>query len=358
MNNRPPDKPKLRPGDWIEVRSPDEILQTLEKDGTLNGLPFMPEMIEWCGRRARVFQRVIQAVVDGASLSHYSESFVRAFKNDDVVLLEGARCSGAAHGGCQRACMIFWKEAWLRKVEDSESSQPAKLEGEAQLRARLKTTAGPDAYFCQSSEFVKATRHLTALRRLWNRVTNVRVGNCGPLEMVRRLAVWTWWKARQKLSGPFPRGTLQKTPAEALDLQPGEWVEVKPLHEIVATLDEKGKNRGLHFFPDMSRHCGRRYRVRSRADHFIAEGTGQMRHFRHTVLLEGALSDSATYAFGGCPRSDLLCWREIWLRRVQPSPAANANPRDAADVAVTATRPVPGPPIRHPSAASVSHKDV
>jgi hypothetical protein len=87
------------------------------------------------------------------------------------------------------------------------------------------------------------------------------------------------------------------------------------LKEIVKTLDAKGKNRGLHFSPDMIRHCGRRYRVRNRADNFIAEGTGQMRHFRHTVILEGVLSDSATYAFGGCPRSDFLYWREIWLRR-------------------------------------------
>lgn len=309
--------PPLRPGDWVEVRRPEEILQTLDEDGMLDGLPFMPEMVDWCGRRARVFQRVVQAVVDGASLRHYSESFVRAFKNDDVVLLEEARCSGAAHGGCQRACMIFWKEAWLRKVGASEPTDAPPAGDKKPLLARLRTTTGPDTYLCQSSQFVKATRSLTTLQRLRNCVTTVRAGNCGPLEMVRQLAVWMWWKARQKLCGPYPRGTLRKTPAEALDLQPGEWVEVKPLREIVATLDKNGKNRGLHFSPDMIRHCGRRYRVRSRADNFIAEGTGEMRHFRHTVILEGALSDSATYAFGGCPRNDFLYWREIWLRRVQ-----------------------------------------
>lgn len=315
-------KGRLRPGDWVEVRSAGEILQTLDEHGTLDGLPFMPEMTEWCGRRARVFQRVVQAVVDGASLSHYAESFVRAFKKDDVVLLEDLRCSGAAHGGCQRGCMIFWKEAWLRRVGDTaDAAEGPPGDGEP-LRARLRTIHQEDRYFCQSSEFVKATRPLTARERWRNCFTAVRAGNCGPWGMARQLAVWAWWKVRQALLGPYPRGTLNKTPVEVLDLQPGEWVEVKPLKEIVATLDAKGKNRGLHFSPDMIRHCGRRYRVRSRADNFIAEGTGQMRHFRHTVILEGVLSDSATYAFGGCPRSDFLYWREIWLRRVQAGEAS------------------------------------
>lgn len=326
-------KGRLRPGDWVEIRRAAEILQTLDDRGTLDGLPFMPEMAEWCGRRARVFQRVVQAVVDGASLSHYTESFVRAFKHDDVVLLEGLRCSGAAHGGCQRGCMIFWKEAWLRPV--SARAIPAEsppTDGDP-LRTRFPTTQGEDRYFCQSSEFVKATRPLTTRERLRNCFTAVSAGNCRPLEMARQLAVWAWWKLRYKLCGPYPRGSLKKTPAEVLDLRPGEWVEVKPLKEIVATLDAKGKNRGLHFSPDMIRHCGRRYRVRSRADNFIAEGTGQMRHFRHTVILEGVLSDSATYAFGGCPRSDFLYWREIWLRRVQPlevpDPAREASSTSA-----------------------------
>ncbi len=338
---------RLRPGDWVEVRSADEILHGLDTTGTLDGLPFMPEMVEFCGKRFRVFQRVVQAVVDGASLGNYSESFVREFKNNDVVLLEGLRCSGVAHGGCQRGCMVFWKEAWLRKV-GAATSQPEPLpEGCARLRARLKTTTGPETYFCQSSEFVKATNPLSQLQRFKKCFAAVRAGNCSLPEMVRQLMVWTWWKVHRKLLGEYPRGTQKKTPAEVLALQPGEGVEVKPLDEIIATLDEKGKNRGLHFSPDMIPCCGRRYSVRSRADKFIAEGTGEMRQFRNTVILEGALCDSATYSFGGCPRSDFLYWREIWLKRVQPkgsiedgaaSPAVRNAPVPRAAPTETALR--------------------
>ena len=35
----------LRKGDLVEVRSEEEILRTLDADGKLDGLPFMPEML-------------------------------------------------------------------------------------------------------------------------------------------------------------------------------------------------------------------------------------------------------------------------------------------------------------------------
>ena len=44
----------LRPGEWVEVLSQAEILATLNDDGTLDGLPFMPEMLTHCGSRYKV----------------------------------------------------------------------------------------------------------------------------------------------------------------------------------------------------------------------------------------------------------------------------------------------------------------
>ena len=46
----------LRAGDWVEVRSAAEILATLDERGRLDALPFMPEMLQYCGRRFRVFK--------------------------------------------------------------------------------------------------------------------------------------------------------------------------------------------------------------------------------------------------------------------------------------------------------------
>ena len=48
---------KLRAGDWVEVRSKEEILRTLDATGRLDGLPFMPQMFQYCGQRFKVFKR-------------------------------------------------------------------------------------------------------------------------------------------------------------------------------------------------------------------------------------------------------------------------------------------------------------
>jgi hypothetical protein len=47
----------LRAGEWVEVRSKEEILATLDKKGRQDELPFMPQMFAYCGQRSRVFKR-------------------------------------------------------------------------------------------------------------------------------------------------------------------------------------------------------------------------------------------------------------------------------------------------------------
>src|SRR5690348_16366791 len=107
---------RLRRGDWVEIKGPTEILQTLDADGAVDHVPFMPEMLPFCGRTFRVARRVVK------SCSLGSRSSMRGFPTDDLVLLEGLRCSGADHDGCQKACMIFWREAWLRRVSAAPAS--------------------------------------------------------------------------------------------------------------------------------------------------------------------------------------------------------------------------------------------
>jgi len=41
---------RLRPGDLVEVKAPEEILETLDADGTVDQLPFMPEMSSSAGK--------------------------------------------------------------------------------------------------------------------------------------------------------------------------------------------------------------------------------------------------------------------------------------------------------------------
>ena len=87
------DSRRLRPGDLVEVRPPAEILATLDDQGALDGVPFMPEMLQYIGGRFTVSRRVekiCDTIADTGSL-----------RMRDAVYLEDLRCTGSGHGGCQ-----------------------------------------------------------------------------------------------------------------------------------------------------------------------------------------------------------------------------------------------------------------
>ncbi len=111
------DDGNLRAGDWVEVRSKEEILGTLDKRGELGALPFMPEMFQYCGRRFQVFKRAHKTCDPPNGLA--------ARRMASGVHLASVRCDGMAHGGCQAGCLIFWKEAWLKRVAGKDQSPPA-----------------------------------------------------------------------------------------------------------------------------------------------------------------------------------------------------------------------------------------
>ena len=205
---------RFRSGDTVEVKAPEEILQTLDADGTLDQLPFMPEMIEYCGRRFQVSRRALNICNSGP----YPD--MRGFTRDDVVLLDDLRCSGAGHDGCQKGCLIFWREAWLRKVKNAAPENTADLRDGDRLRARLRTLVRPNFYFCQASELLKVTKTLSQKQRIANCIGEIRGGNCSPFEMVRRIGIWLLWRLRRLILGTYARGTKKSTPTESLNLRP------------------------------------------------------------------------------------------------------------------------------------------
>jgi len=321
--------PILRPGDAVEVKTPEEIILTLDAEGTSDRLPFMPEMVDSCGKRFRVSKRVVKTCYYGEG------SGMRKFAGEDVVILEGVRCSGDAHDGCQKLCTIFWREAWLRKVDDPSPDQVAIVteESKEQLRCRLKTKTSPKIYFCQASEILNATVNLSKQERITKCVSEVRSGNCTTAEMLKRISIWLFWKVRKVLVGPYARGSQKSTPTHVLGLQSGDLIDIKPIASISETLDEVAHNRGLYFTPAMGEHCGEQHRVERRIDKLIVDGTGVMRQVRNTVFLKDSLCGCACVAFGGCPRGEYAYWREIWLRRAEaPVPAECAHDAEPESV--------------------------
>jgi len=295
----------------VEVKSPEEILLTLDDRGTMDRLPFMPEMMQFCGSRFQVSKRALKTCTSGTK----ETAGMRVFRTDDVVLLEDLRCSGADHDGCQKECTIFWREAWLRRVDDPAAPSRPPAQQSEQLRALLKTKRDAKTYFCQASEILNATDHMPRQERFTRCLAEIREGNCTTWQMAKRISTWLFWRIRRIFLGPYARGTNKSTPIESLNLATGEFVDIKPMAEIIRTLNETAHNRGLWFSPDMRLLCGQRQKVEKKTEKIIVDGTGEMRQLRNTVFLEGSYCSCPHVAFGGCSRHEYVYWREIWLRR-------------------------------------------
>jgi hypothetical protein len=313
----------LRTGEWVEVKTPAEISQTLDADGTLDGLPFMPEMLEYCGRRFRVERRAEKTCIEFPGGGYK----IREFRENDVVLLEGLRCTGASHDGCQRACMLFWKSDWLQKVDTGSAGPRNSVNGEPSLSKVLKTSSG-GRYFCQSTELPSSTRTLERSRILAKCFAEIQSGSRSLFEMAWLVFLPLWRKATSKIPRKRLVGDLKRTPVGSLDLKPGDWVQIKSEDEIAKTLDANGRNRGMFCDRGMCRYSGGKYRVRSRLERMIAEPTGEMRRVESTVILDG-LHCLCWNTLGGCPRKDFMYWREIWLDRIQPESDIQDCPADA-----------------------------
>jgi hypothetical protein len=99
----------LKPGELVEVKSIDEILATLGPDRKYKGLLWMTGMRKFCGKRYRVFKRIENILLEANGDSR---------KMTNTVILEEVMCDGAEFGGCDRSCFHFWREAWLKRIEE------------------------------------------------------------------------------------------------------------------------------------------------------------------------------------------------------------------------------------------------
>jgi hypothetical protein len=140
---------------------------------------------------------------------------------------------------------------------------------------------------------------------------------------------YSWQQAIPRLRDPLRQigarlretARLRRT-REILHLTRGEVIEVKSLEEIRATLDSEGCLDRLPFMEEMHAYCGRRFRVRLRADKICFDG-GNLRRMLNAVFLEDVCCDG--HFHGGCATTCSLVWKEAWLRR-SDGPAEEAAP--------------------------------
>jgi hypothetical protein len=101
-------------GERVRVKSKPEILATLDAENRCERLSYMPVVMDrFCGREFRVRTRVDR---------FFDERNWRMMKLKNVVLLDEVVCepppdADISWAGCQRSCLLFWKEAWLERVD-------------------------------------------------------------------------------------------------------------------------------------------------------------------------------------------------------------------------------------------------
>jgi 2-polyprenyl-6-methoxyphenol hydroxylase-like FAD-dependent oxidoreductase len=293
-------------GDQVVVRSAQEILATLDANGRLDAMPFMPEMIAHIGQEMQVSRRMERTCVEGPGL--------RGLK--DTVVLEAARCDGAMHDGCQRGCIMFWKAAWLRPADQAVAIDPAAEAAALQRLAALPTRIG-ETYSCQSTQLEAASTPLPNLH-LKQLVREVRSGDLSPSGLGRIFyrAIVNRLRAAVGLAElGLIVGQATQTSKGDLDLKVGDWVRVKSQDEVRAALDAKSRNRGLTFEPEMTRYIGSVHRVSEVVERIIDERKGKMVRLDRTVVLDKVYCEGLCNK--ACPRKNPLFWREAWLERVE-----------------------------------------
>ncbi|MBK6972785.1 MAG: hypothetical protein IPH26_07450 [Sterolibacteriaceae bacterium] len=108
----------LTPGEWVEVRSQDEILATITESGFNRGMRYDMEMSKYCGERFRVQMKVDRLINEQTGK-------MMQMKNP-CIQLEDVYCRAECTDrrlGCPRASNTYWRENWLRRVDNEASSQ-------------------------------------------------------------------------------------------------------------------------------------------------------------------------------------------------------------------------------------------
>jgi len=341
-----------RSGDLVTVRDFADIRATLDARGMLDGLPFMPEMLAYCGHSFTVDRR-IDKINDWKGGNE-----LRRMKN--VVTLVDVRCDGSQHGGCEAGCQNLWHERWLCQSQSrTNSSERTSSHVKDHARRGAEDTQGlltelrklacreingktarTTKYTCQNTELPTASSKMSK----WDLRQDLRPllgGNIGLRGYLVATLTAVFNKAQSMRGGiPYPLMAPQlgsgPTPTSDLGLQPGELVRVRAKYEIGLSL-YRYHNRGMWFGEETLRHCGNVYTVLRRVTKLIDERSGELREMATpAIVLDRATATGEFMRF--CPQNEFVFWREIWLERVAGSKSAKRSPQHSGAQMTSCTR--------------------
>jgi len=101
--------PDIKAGDYVRVKSIEEIEATLDSFNELKGCAFLADMYQYCDTTQKVFIKVERFLDE----RDYKVKTARG-----LYYLENLFCTGTkVFGRCDRRCFFFWRAEWLEKVE-------------------------------------------------------------------------------------------------------------------------------------------------------------------------------------------------------------------------------------------------
>ena len=278
-----------------------------------------------------------------------------------TVHLEGIRCDGEAYGGCGAACLIFWKEAWLKPIpgRTGQARPPLRRRRHGQGSTEDDVWAGTRAagsteddptYRCQATALPAATAPLP----WWDvrqYVEDYTSGNVGLRELAGGLGVRAVLHAptdRSPVARPASAGSPVRpvpiasrrcpVPAEGgpggrrpAHSQPSSWISYQEHPSVCGrtqrsstTLDGRNRNRGLFFDAEEVPYCGQSHRCGAGSSAPSMSGpasSSRSAATRSCSRTRGAWGTTAT-AECSVPRAIYPFWRETWLEREECSVAA------------------------------------
>ena len=103
----------------VEIKSRDEIFETVNFHNRNRGLQIDEEMTRYCGGRFRVVSRVTKIINERTGEMMYF--------NNPCIVLDTVNCLGeyaARRLLCPRRITTYWREIWLKRVEGRRATDP------------------------------------------------------------------------------------------------------------------------------------------------------------------------------------------------------------------------------------------
>lgn len=150
-------------GDWVRVRTAEEIRATLDRDDRCRGLYFTDAQWTFCGQTYRV-ETVVRRMLD-------DDDHMRTISR--AVTLAQVTCDGLdGTTGCGQACALLWKDEWLEPSSGRDARTPppagvhATVRSTGEIGATLDATGRLDGVAPTAQMLALAGQRFAVARRL------------------------------------------------------------------------------------------------------------------------------------------------------------------------------------------------